>query len=57
MLANPQRENGFTGIANEILDRVAMLKCNGTQFRIIMVVGSPAIFGAMAGPYELIFRC
>ena len=37
-MANQQRENGFTGIANEILDRVAMLKCNGTKFRIIMVV-------------------
>lgn len=37
-MASPQRENGFTGVANEILDNLAMLKINGTQFRIIMVV-------------------
>lgn len=37
-MANPQRENGYTGIANEILDRLAETQLNGTQFRIIMVV-------------------
>ena len=37
-MANPQRENGFTGVANEIMDRLAMLKINGTQFRILMVI-------------------
>jgi phage replication O-like protein O len=37
-MASPQRENGYTGIANEILDKLAAIQLNGTQFRIIMVV-------------------
>ncbi len=37
-MANPQRENGYTGIANEILDKLAETQLNGTQFRIVMVV-------------------
>lgn len=37
-MANPQKENGFTSIANEILDEIALRKFNGTQFRIITVV-------------------
>lgn len=38
IIASPQRENGYTGIANEILDNLASTQLNGTQFRIIMVV-------------------
>ena len=37
-MASPQKENGYTAIANEILDAVALLKINGTQFRILLVV-------------------
>ena len=37
-MANPQKENGYSPIANEILDKVSTLPLNGTQFRIIMVV-------------------
>ncbi|WP_125558407.1 replication protein [Salibacterium salarium] len=37
-MSNPQRENGFTGIANEILDAVACRKFNGTQFRLLTVI-------------------
>lgn len=37
-MASPQRENGYTGIANEILEKLAAIQLNGTQFRIIMVV-------------------
>lgn len=34
----PQLENGYTRIANEILEKLAATKLNGTQFRIVMVV-------------------
>ena len=37
-MANPQKENGYTPIANEILDNIMKLKLNGTQFRIVMCV-------------------
>lgn len=37
-LANPQKENGYTPIANEILDHIVNLTLNGTQWRIIIVV-------------------
>ncbi len=37
-MSGPQKENGFTPIANEILDVVARLPINATQFRILMVV-------------------
>lgn len=37
-MASPQRENGYTGIANEILDKLAATQLNGTQFRILMTV-------------------
>lgn len=33
-----QLENGYTRIANEILDQMAKVKLNGSQFRILMVV-------------------
>gem|GEM_PF-2011942 len=37
-MANPQAENGYTKIANEILDALAKTKLNGTQRRILDVV-------------------
>lgn len=37
-MANPQKENGYTPIANEIMEAVAQLQINATQFRILMVV-------------------
>ena len=37
-MANPQKENGYTSIANEILEHLYRLKLNGTQFRIIMSI-------------------
>ena len=37
-MANPQRENGFTGIANEILEELAKCKLNGTQTSILFAV-------------------
>lgn len=37
-MANPQCENGYTPIANEILENLVKLPLNGTQFRIVIVV-------------------
>lgn len=37
-MANPQKENGFTGISNEILEQICKLKLNGTQYKIIIIV-------------------
>ena len=37
-MANPQKENGYTPISNEIMDEVAKLQINATQFRILIVV-------------------
>ena len=37
-MASPQTGDGYTPIANELLEQVYKLKLNGTQFRIIMVV-------------------
>jgi phage replication O-like protein O len=37
-MANPQKENGFTPIANELIDYLCKMSFNGTQFRIIFVV-------------------
>ena len=37
-MSNPQKENGYTGIANEILEHVMKQNLNGTQFRIILAV-------------------
>ena len=37
-MLNPQKENGYTPIANEIMEAVARLQINATQFRILMVV-------------------
>lgn len=37
-MVNPQAENGHTRIANEIMENMAKLPLNGTQFRILMVI-------------------
>jgi phage replication O-like protein O len=37
-LANPQKENGYTSIANEILEQIAKVKLSPTQYRIIFIV-------------------
>lgn len=37
-MANPQLENGFTRIANEILEKMARTKLSPTQYRILFVV-------------------
>jgi phage replication O-like protein O len=37
-MASPQKENGFTPIANELIEQLYKLPLNGTQFRIILVV-------------------
>lgn len=37
-MKSPQKENGYTPIANEILEVISKCKLNGTQFRILTVV-------------------
>ena len=37
-LKGPQLEDGYTRIANEILEVVSKVKFNGTQFKILMVI-------------------
>jgi phage replication O-like protein O len=37
-MASPQKENGFTGIANEILDHLSMPGINGSEYRILLAV-------------------
>jgi phage replication O-like protein O len=37
-IANPQKENGYTSIANEILEQIAKIKLSPTQYRIIFIV-------------------
>lgn len=37
-MANPQKENGYTAIANELMERIALLPISGSEFRILMVV-------------------
>lgn len=37
-MANPKLKEGYTPIANELLEKVYKLKLNGTQFKIILVV-------------------
>lgn len=37
-MANVQKENGYTPIANELLEQLCKVNINGTQFRIIMVI-------------------
>lgn len=35
-MASPQRENGYTAIANELLEQIYLCSFNGTQLRIIL---------------------
>lgn len=37
-MASPQTKNGYTRIANEILENIVKANLNGTQFRIVMVI-------------------
>ena len=37
-MANPQKENGYTAIANELVEHLAMPGLNGSELRVIMVV-------------------
>ena len=37
-MANPQKENGYTAISNEILEAIIKYKLNATQFRIVLLV-------------------
>lgn len=37
-MASPQKENGYTAIANEILDHLAQPGINGSEYRILMYV-------------------
>jgi phage replication O-like protein O len=37
-MASPQKENGYTMLANEILDHIMQTAFNGTQFRIVIAV-------------------
>lgn len=37
-MANPQKENGYTPIANEILDEIVRVKLNATQFKILILL-------------------
>lgn len=37
-MANPQKENGYVPISNELIDQLSKVNLNGTQFKIILVV-------------------
>jgi len=37
-MANPQKENGYTGIANEIWDALWLAGLNGTEWEVITIV-------------------
>lgn len=37
-MANPQKEHGYTALANELLDWIARAPLNGSQFRLLMTV-------------------
>lgn len=37
-MANPQTENGFTRLANEILEAMARIKLSPTQYRLLFVI-------------------
>lgn len=37
-MANPQKENGYTAISNELLEQIYKLPLNGSEFRILLVV-------------------
>ncbi|SDD28326.1 phage replication protein O [Paenibacillus sp. UNCCL117] len=55
-MASPQKENGYTGIANEILDETCRFNFNGAQFRIIMKVWRMTYgYGRKAHEFSLTF--
>ncbi len=37
-MASPQKEEGFTAIANELLEHIVQAKLNGTQLRVLLFV-------------------
>ena len=37
-MANPQIENGYTAIANEILDHLYKQSLNGTELKVVMCI-------------------
>ncbi|MBT2735166.1 replication protein [Bacillus sp. ISL-7] len=37
-MANPQTKNGYTQVANEILENISKTDLNGTQMRIVLVI-------------------
>lgn len=37
-MANPQLENGYTSIANEILDNLYRISLNGTELKVVMCI-------------------
>lgn len=37
-MASPQKENGYTAIANELLEAMAKAPLNGTQFRVLTII-------------------
>lgn len=37
-MASPQKENGYTPVANEILEEIAKIKLNATQLRILLIL-------------------
>jgi len=37
-MASPQRENGYTGVANEILEALARVQMSGHEWRIVMAL-------------------
>ena len=37
-MASPQKEKGYTAIANEIMEVIMKTNLNGTQFRIVMAI-------------------
>lgn len=37
-MANPQKENGYTGIANELLGAIISAKLNGTEYAVLLHV-------------------
>lgn len=37
-MANPQIENGYTAVANEILDNLYKFSLNGTELKVISCI-------------------
>jgi phage replication O-like protein O len=55
-MASPQKDNGFTPVAHEILEQAAKINLNGTQFRILLIVWRYTYgFGRKAHKFSLSF--